>query len=528
MQKKREKFLDKIVKKDYNNELELVLEQKTFDENTKNILLTILYKLETAYKDYKQVKQSVMPKDELLQKIIDIIKNQVNEIKIVRINSEESKLLGKTTVIVDKKNKKIITYPIERKVLYALSKISKKDKIIKNNHYFIDTTFSDLLNIGNDINAVEPIRDFNGFSWDTVTKEIENLECNLIYQNLRILTGAKFLNDWVYLEEPMRDYFELFIANLKKMYGDNLANAIVEQVCKLSVLIEIKYNFEKIKKFEKNKKDIEKNLIRLNDKEKFIKILTKEKKDLSKKIRMLDTIISDKTLLQAEYKRRNDRLDYDKKIFSMKVLANILKDERKDIMKRLEKINEILNPKKFVKYKKQCEEQYKYLKLLDITDVDKECEKSILEFQKLFIDCIKVKIQKASTKEEIMQLLLEFRYYLNIPYSRNRKIYHLKLLNREINNAMEMLIHKLIIEKVCIKISEDELFNYKLLKNIFITRIIDLTNVNIKITKEDEEIYLQLFDENIFDKKISLGKLNQMDIKNLNVRLNKNIDLFNT
>ena len=57
MQKKNDNFLEKIVKKDYNNELEAILEKKYFNEDVKSILLNILYKIETAYKDYKKVKQ---------------------------------------------------------------------------------------------------------------------------------------------------------------------------------------------------------------------------------------------------------------------------------------------------------------------------------------------------------------------------------------------------------------------------------------------------------------------------------------
>ena len=49
MQKKTDKILEKIVKKNYNNELEEVLEKKLFDENTKSNLLSILYKIEAAY-----------------------------------------------------------------------------------------------------------------------------------------------------------------------------------------------------------------------------------------------------------------------------------------------------------------------------------------------------------------------------------------------------------------------------------------------------------------------------------------------
>ena len=50
---KKESLMDKFVKKDYNNELELVLEQKKFEENVQSMLLSILYKIETSYKDYE-------------------------------------------------------------------------------------------------------------------------------------------------------------------------------------------------------------------------------------------------------------------------------------------------------------------------------------------------------------------------------------------------------------------------------------------------------------------------------------------
>lgn len=69
MQKKKsDKFLNKIVKKDYNNELEKILEKKYFDENTKSMLLSILYKLETAYKDYEIVKPDVENKEQFIRR----------------------------------------------------------------------------------------------------------------------------------------------------------------------------------------------------------------------------------------------------------------------------------------------------------------------------------------------------------------------------------------------------------------------------------------------------------------------------
>ena len=52
----KEEIFSKLNIKDYNNQLENVLENKSFTEDTKNILLNILYKIETAYEDYRKVK----------------------------------------------------------------------------------------------------------------------------------------------------------------------------------------------------------------------------------------------------------------------------------------------------------------------------------------------------------------------------------------------------------------------------------------------------------------------------------------
>ena len=49
-------MLKKIIKKDRNEELEKILEQKKIDEQARNLLQGILYKVEVSYKDYKKVK----------------------------------------------------------------------------------------------------------------------------------------------------------------------------------------------------------------------------------------------------------------------------------------------------------------------------------------------------------------------------------------------------------------------------------------------------------------------------------------
>ena len=75
MIQKKKNLLEKIVKKDYNNELEKILEKKQIDENVKSTLLTIFYKIEAAYKDLEIVKKDVETKEEYISNILEIIKN---------------------------------------------------------------------------------------------------------------------------------------------------------------------------------------------------------------------------------------------------------------------------------------------------------------------------------------------------------------------------------------------------------------------------------------------------------------------
>lgn len=525
---KEKKLIEKIVKKNYNNELEAVLETKSFDEYTKNTLLSILYKLETAYKDYKTVKSNVMPKEQFMQTIIDIIKNDIEEIQMIKMNSDDAKILGKRTFIVDKKNKKIICYPIERKILYAIAKISKNDKILKDKYYLIDKTISNLLNTGNNINTVEVIRDFNGFSWDIVSKEIESIEYNLIYQNLRILVGEEFLNKWIYDKEQKEDYYELFNNNLEILYGEKMQKNVIESINKISILLDMKYDKNKKNRMLKSKEEVEAKLNELNSKEDFIKKVTKIKKSLNKKIRLIDTIINDKNLLKEEYEKRNANLPSEEKIFSVKVLSNIMKEEREKYIEILKKQNTMLNPQKYIKYVKSLEERYKYLKVanIDDKDINKEIEKEILDFQKLFLECYKIKVEKAKTREEVKELIIEFRYYLNIPYTNSKKIIDLKSLNKGLEKLAQILILKAINDKVLFKISDNEELNLKVIKNIFKTKIIDLEGIYFKITNDDGIVNLRMFDEKIFDEKIEIGSSNEINIQDFVIKLNKNVKIL--
>ena len=432
MQKKSEKF--KIVKKDYNNELEEVLEKKYFTENAKSILLSILYKLEMSYKDYKQVKQDVEAKEKMIENVINNVKDNCNEIKLVKPNSEDSKILKGKNFLVDKNRKIIFCYPIERKLLYAISKISKKDKIIKEKYFLIDETLSDLINIGNNINTVEPLRDFNGYSWTTIPREIESIEYNLLYQNLIILIGNEFLDKWINNKEVMIDYMEKFIDLMVKTYGKRAANKFINNLENISILLEMKYDKDKKRKIVKAKYEIEEKLDEIGNNRTYIARITKEKRKLEHEIKYIDETINDKNKLQKEYNARNENLPLEKKIFSMRILSKMMQEERAEKMAKIENLNKLLNPQKFMEYKNDLIKKIKLLEFVETRDLEKDIYRLKLDIQKAFLECFKHKVKNINAKQDMLRLIYQFRYYTLIPF------------NYEIINKIDTVINNISID----------------------------------------------------------------------------------
>ena len=81
---KKEDLFGKLNIKDYNNELEEVLETKNFSSDIKNFLLSMLYKIEIAYEDYSTVKYLSKTKREFIEEIIYTIKYNCDTIKLIK------------------------------------------------------------------------------------------------------------------------------------------------------------------------------------------------------------------------------------------------------------------------------------------------------------------------------------------------------------------------------------------------------------------------------------------------------------
>ncbi|MCI9063387.1 MAG: hypothetical protein HFJ17_02125 [Clostridia bacterium] len=522
MSNKSKNIIEKIVKKDYNNELEEVLSSKPYTEDVKNLLLDILYKVETSYKDYETVKRNVLPKEEYIKNIIRTIKNECKNIETIKTDLNTDKEETKN-FIINKEKKEIKCYPILVKLLYTISAIRKNENIVDVGDGLLNKTITDLINTGNNINTVEPLRDFNGFSWNVITNDIESLYYNIVYQDLIILNGNKFFEQWANNADKEKDYMELLRQDLKKKYEEE-SEQIIELIKVLSVLIEINMNTSIIKDIYNEKSRIEEELNNLQNSEKYIIEISEKRKSLIKKIKRIDITINNKELLVKEYKRRNSLLKDKNKIFSPKVLVKRLKEERKLILKKIEEYTYLMNPKNIINHRSKLEEQLKYRNLVDIDNIDAEIVKNIILLQKIVIKCMKKRIKNCTTKNEAIDIMYQLRYLSMVPIKEKQTIGDLIELEKDFKSIKREIFVKASVLKLINNILDNDKLNVEIYSYIFKTRIISLEEISLKIAKMKDGWYVQFFDEGVTDEAFKI----ELDLKkeNIKIKVNKKVNLF--
>lgn len=518
---KERRLLEKIVRKNYKNKLEEVLSEKDFSADVKNLLLDIIYKFEIIYNDYYKIKRNVCSKEKYIENIIETISSCQNITFINRSNKEELK--GKS-YIIDKKNRNIMCYPMENKLLYCLAEMRKLDDIVRTKDELINKSLTDIINIGNNINIVEPLRDFNGFSWNIAVDEIENVLCNLIYQDLILLIGNDFLEKWTKKNESLVDYVEVLKNSIEIDYGKDLAKDIMETIFELSIMIEFVLNEEIFKIAQKRKDEIEDEIANMNNKEKFLEDITHRKKVWIRKIRNIDMIINNKQLLVAEYQKRNKNLPLEKKIFSLKVLTKILEKEREELLWYIDENNKLMNPKQYKTIYNNLQKEYKYYKLANIEDYSRKLSYLIIKLQKLVTKCLIIKTRNTDEKSEIIKILHEVRYYNLLPLKEDINLDNNKQLEILLNSLKKEILSKARKDKVIIEIFRNPENDLNFLKEIFSWNIISLEDIYIKIAKESEHYYIYFYEEDMMEKKLVLDF--KFEKKDLRIKFGKKYKLF--
>lgn len=554
----KEDIFSKINLKDYNNILENILEQKAFTEDVKNLLLSMLYKIENGYQDYEIVKVNVSSKKYFLKKVVQIIKEECKEIKLIKPLSEESKELEEKNInyLVNKEEGKIKVYPNERMILEALITLNQKEIILEEDYELFSLGLKEILTKGNRMNSAEVIRDFNGWSWDITTSQMESKNINVVYQNLLILLGNNFIQKWItdanvqeeeeielpnneilrskyndsfgmtkeeVKEDNNIDYIQKMKELLIKKYGEKNAEELINQLIKTAIAIGCNRNKEQKTIILEKQKEIKEKLEKMQDNKKYLEEISKNKKEITIKIKQIDKLLSDEKLLKEEYEKRNKLLPNKKKIFSVSHLKIMLEKERKESLEQIKQYNKQMEPKEFVKTKKEFEEKNEFFNEIGIEE-DKKVneEKQINKLQLCFLECFIEKIKKAETKKEITDLIYELRYYKQIPYKENN-LSQIEICKEKLENIEKILIKKACEQKILKIFSEEESLNKKILENEFDSKIINLENTIYVLKYKKGILKIEIYDTNIEEE---IKEIQITEKVELQVKLNKKIKVW--
>ncbi len=578
---RKEKILRKINLKDYTNRLEKVLEKKDFSLQLKNLLLSMFYKIENAYLDYEKTKVEVCEKGEFLERIIKIIEEQCNEIvsfkqeetfvqnqreeennfirkedsfikeksqndfsqaqnrqenavqfnknSVLNNNLEESniqEIKAKTNegeivvrAKIDKEQGKIIALANELVLLESILEMSKKAICIPDEESLMQKPLTYFLNLGSRMHEEEVIRDFNGWSWDNNIKDIPNIELNLVFQNLIYLLGHEFMINWIQNESKLADYLILAYDRLKQDFGEKKAKSLMELFCKLAIEIIAKQDEEQKEIWKKLKKQNNQELSKLEDKKTYLEEITKQKKLLTKQIENIDKMLNNGELLQKEYEQRNEKLPNKEKIFSLRHLVNKIEIERQEYIDKIKQCNVLIDPKGYVARKEEIKNKQEFLDLLDLEEKEDK-RQSLANLCNLFLSCFQIKIAKAQTKQEITDYFYSLRYYYFLPFDRDGlRLKELEILQESFEHTIELLIEKAYKLNMLDVVTDDSIVNYKIIRNLFDSKMIDLNHTVIETKVEDGKLLAEYYDTNILESRCEIQS-------EKTVKLKKKVKLF--
>lgn len=503
---KKQEIFSKL--KDYNNELEKILVKKDYSSDTKNLLLETVYKIEDSYDDYKIVKRDVEPKAEVIKKITENIKNNCEAIELLDPKQD-------IKMIIDKENGKIQVFPNEKYILYSIISIGKQNVDYINN---VTRAIAYLFDEGNNINLHEIIRDFNGWSWNIDLKEIGDIICNLVYQNMQMLLGSEYINNWMKTNNiiTLQSYFS-------KLYGKELAAEYVELLTQYSVkFLSIKDEKEK-ETLSLELESISSQLEKMENKVAFLGEISNNKKQAIKNISEIDKILSNKEVLRKEYEQTNAKLPLEKKIFSITHFSKMLVKQKNEELLKIKDCNELLDPKKYVAKKEELKLNFNIYNT--INQSEDEVYKKIVRMQEIFIECISMQVKKAETKKDIIDLLYKFRYYNLTKCSNINRIKDINEIQVKLRNVQKELITKACNLKILNIFSQDIKYNYEIIKNMLYTNIINLENIEIVIKKKADSLVIKFYDADICELETIIENIT-VDINQLKIKLSKKQKLF--
>ncbi len=366
--------------------------------------------------------------------------------------------------------------------------------------------------IGYKLNNLEILTDFNGWSWDKTYDEQFDYIDNLIYQNLLVILGDKFLCDWRNDSSGKRDFLSE-IDDFIRYFTNN--NEYLKSLYKMLYLKDPLNN--QVNQVLKNNKKI---LKKMENKIKFINDVNERKKKINKRLNKIDIMLNDYKYLEKELIKVNSKLDETHKIKSIKKYKEILTLEKKKYLNEITQIDYILKPQNFFEVKEILEQNIK------ICECGGTFEDSLINCQRQFIHFIDKKLNKMKTRDEIIDVIYEIRYYKTLKISKDTKISDIKQLNSDIDKVLKKAITMLCKIGAINIISMDIDLNFEIIKYAIDTKIIDLEKIKLYFEKEDENnLIIKVFDKETIEKQGR--KKISVENKTLAVKQKKKIKLFN-
>ena len=188
----------KLISHDYKDELASIVEEKGFGNEAENLILNMFYKIEESYPNYKVVKRIVPDLNDLEEQIIETTLNGLDRIQVATPRNQLQKYLLANKLNLadedDRQNSKIlVTLPNSKSLIYNFAK--KAVNPAKKKWGEAAVSLYTAINIGKCVAISEIIRDFTGWAWASDDKELESIECNIIFTYLLFLIGPSLFEN---------------------------------------------------------------------------------------------------------------------------------------------------------------------------------------------------------------------------------------------------------------------------------------------------------------------------------------------
>ena len=512
----KEKLFSKFNVADYNTKLEEILERKHFSEEAENLLLSMFYKIEGCYKDYETVNSSYLAEKDFIEKLMQIIDYECNEIKIIKpiIGQEVAKYK------IHKKEKMIEVFPNEISLLYALYKLatfsSKKGEEIT----FLSKCMLCVLNDGNVMKNSEVIRDFTGWAWEIASNEIESIENNIFYKNMEFLLDESFIE----LNLSNIEIENIIEEKFMYIFGKEQGKIAIKKMQQLLLAIYSNMNSARKKNVLNQIKIIQKKLEELENKSEFIANLKEINIKKVRRVKKIEKILGNITLIRKQFIRKNEMLPDNQKIFSISDFVELLEVERKRAVVIINENNNLINPLNYARKLNDVKHELKKYQELKIgKSSNADVDKYLIDFQKIFFDGMSNKVKNANNKKDLINLIYQFRYYNYIPYKNGVKLKFDKRIEEKWEDVCIELIEKLLDNNVIDVMAEDGKLNYDIVKYVLSSKIIKIENINIKMTKYNNKIEVEYYDGNTIEDKV---EIETKDLKDIKIKSERRIKLF--